>query len=117
MASHLFDGITSRVIDTARVRVNILERAADVPATPAERTLVLVHGNVSSALFWQEQMLALPEDLRVIAVDLRGFGDSESARSTPRGACATTATTSPRRLRCSASRRPTSWAGRWAAAS
>lgn len=79
MADHLFDGIISRQVDTDRIRVNILERPGDDPATPAERTVVLVHGNVSSALFWQEQMLALPSDLRVIAVDLRGFGDSETA--------------------------------------
>ena len=79
MSTPLFDGVTSRVIDTARVRVNVLERAGDDPATAPERTVVLVHGNVSSALFWQEQMLALPAELRVIAVDLRGFGDSEAA--------------------------------------
>ena len=39
---------------------------------------MLVHGNASSALFWQEVMLALPDDLRVIAVDLRGFGSTET---------------------------------------
>lgn len=79
MTTHLFDGITARVIDTARIRTNILERAADDPATGDDRTVVFVHGNVSSSLFWQEQMLALPADLRVIAIDLRGFGDSEIA--------------------------------------
>lgn len=76
---HLFDGITARVIDTSRIRTNILERAGDDPETAPERTVVLVHGNVSSALFWQETMLSLPADLRVIAIDLRGFGDSETA--------------------------------------
>jgi pimeloyl-ACP methyl ester carboxylesterase len=73
----LFDGITSRVIDTDRLAVGILERAGDDPATPAERTIVLIHGNVSSSLFWQELMQDLPNDLRVIAIDLRGFGSSE----------------------------------------
>jgi pimeloyl-ACP methyl ester carboxylesterase len=75
----LFDGITSRVIETPRLNVNILEREGDDPGTPAERTVVLVHGNVSSSLFWQEIMLALPDDLRVVAIDLRGFGDTENA--------------------------------------
>ncbi|MFE1644066.1 alpha/beta fold hydrolase [Microbacterium sp. P01] len=75
----LFDGITSRVIDTDRIAVGILERAGDDPTTPADRTVVLVHGNVSSALFWQEIMQDLPSDLRVIAIDLRGFGGSEHA--------------------------------------
>ncbi len=74
----LLDGITARVIDTSRLRVNVLERTGDDPAAPPERTVVFVHGNVSSALFWQEVMLALPADLRLIAVDLRGFGDTET---------------------------------------
>lgn len=73
----LFDGITSRLIDTPDVSVNILERATDDPSTPPEQTVVLIHGNVSSSLFWQEIMQDLPSDLRVIAVDLRGFGGSE----------------------------------------
>ena len=47
----LLDGITSRLIDTDRLTVNILERAGDDPATAAEQTVVLIHGNVSSSLF------------------------------------------------------------------
>ena len=74
---HLFEGITQRVIDTPRLLTGILERVGDDPNTPADRTVVLVHGNVSSSLFWQELMRDLPRDLRVIAVDLRGFGASE----------------------------------------
>lgn len=74
---NLFDGITARIIDTPRLSVNILERAGDDADTPPERTVVLIHGNVSSALFWQEVMEDLPGDLRVIAIDLRGFGGTE----------------------------------------
>lgn len=44
----LFDGITSRNIETSRLVVNILEREGDDPATPPERTVVFVHGNGSS---------------------------------------------------------------------
>src|SRR5699024_8567877 len=66
----LFDGITQRVIETPRLNVSILERAGDSDATPADRTVVLIHGNVSSSLFWQELMQDLPSDLRVIAIDL-----------------------------------------------
>ncbi|MFG6444208.1 alpha/beta fold hydrolase [Microbacterium sp. P07] len=73
----LFDGIASRSIETTRLSVNILERAADDAVTPAERTVVFVHGSVSSALFWQEVMQDLPAELRAIAVDLRGFGGTE----------------------------------------
>ncbi len=75
----LFDGISARVIDTPAFASGILERDSDDATTPPERTVVLVHGNVSSALFWQEIMEDLPSDLRVIAVDLRGFGGSEHA--------------------------------------
>lgn len=74
----LLDGIASRLIDTDRLTVNILERVADDPSTAADQTIVLVHGNVSSSLFWQELMQDLPGDLRVIAIDLRGFGGTES---------------------------------------
>lgn len=75
----LFDGITARIVETPRLAVNILERAGDDPRTPSARTVVLVHGNLSSSLFWQDLMLDLPTDLRVIAVDLRGFGGTEHA--------------------------------------
>lgn len=74
----LFDGISSRLIETDRLSVNILERIGDDLAAPADHTIVLVHGNVSSSLFWQEFMQDLPSDLRVLAIDLRGFGGSES---------------------------------------
>ncbi len=73
----LFDGITSRIIETPDLNVNILERAGDDPATAPEHTVVLIHGNVSSSLFWQEIMQDLPRELRVIAIDLRGFGGTE----------------------------------------
>lgn len=75
----LFDGIAARSVETPGLTVNVLERVGDDPATPPDRTVVLIHGNVSSALFWQELMLDLPTDLRVIAVDLRGFGGTEHA--------------------------------------
>jgi pimeloyl-ACP methyl ester carboxylesterase len=72
----LLDGITARRLPTARLTVNVLERQGD---SPEGIPVVLVHGNVSSALFWQELMLRLPEHYRAIAVDLRGFGDTDPA--------------------------------------
>lgn len=75
----LFDGITARLIETPRLMVNVLERAGDDAETPADRTVVFIHGNVSSSLFWQETMQDLPPDLRVLAIDLRGFGGTEHA--------------------------------------
>ena len=75
----LFDGITARAIETSRLLVNILERVGDDPAAAPGKTVVLIHGDGSSSLFWQELMQDLPSELRVIAIDLRGYGDSENA--------------------------------------
>lgn len=75
----LVNAIRARQIETPRLTVNVLERAGDDPATTAERTLVLLHGQVSSSLIWQEFMQDLPRDLRVVAIDLRGFGGTENA--------------------------------------
>ncbi|HVK23516.1 MAG TPA: alpha/beta hydrolase [Actinokineospora sp.] len=67
----LFDGITARRVSTDRLTMNILE--TDRTGDP----VVFVHGNVSSSLFWQRPMLDLPTGYRPIAVDLRGFGDTD----------------------------------------
>ena len=39
--------------------------------------VVFVHGNLSNAQVWQEQLAALPEGYRGIAPDLRGYGQTE----------------------------------------
>ena len=39
--------------------------------------IVFVHGNTASAVFWEDVMLALPDDYRSIAPDLRCFGLTE----------------------------------------
>ena len=71
----LFDGITARRVPTPRYEAQVLERDGDPADAPA---VVFVHGNVSSSLFWQQAMLDLPEAFRAVAVDLRGFGGSET---------------------------------------
>ncbi|NNU28328.1 alpha/beta fold hydrolase [Isoptericola sediminis] len=40
-------------------------------------TLLCVHGNCSSSAFFSRLLASLPADVRGVAVDLRGFGDSE----------------------------------------
>ncbi|WP_419818671.1 alpha/beta fold hydrolase [Glaciibacter flavus] len=74
MDQTLFDGIVATTVQTPRLRAQVLER----PAADASKTVVFVHGNVSSSLFWQPTMLALPDDVRALAIDLRGFGGSET---------------------------------------
>ncbi len=81
-ATNLFDGISARVIETPNININVLERTADATASgagePSGVVVMLIHGNVSSSLFFQEFMLKLPAEWRVIAPDLRGFGDTET---------------------------------------
>jgi pimeloyl-ACP methyl ester carboxylesterase len=69
----LLPGIHLHHIDTPRLRTAMLTDGKHVGAP-----VVLVHGNVSSSLFWQETILALPEGYRGFAPDLRGFGESET---------------------------------------
>lgn len=63
---------TSRLIDTPRLRVHALV-AGPEDGIP----LVLVHGNASSSAFFAETLARLPAGVHGVAVDLRGFGDSE----------------------------------------
>ncbi len=74
MTESILQGIHVRQIDTDRLSAQILERPATTDRI--SHTVVFVHGNVSSALFWQPMMLAMPADVRAIAIDLRGFGGS-----------------------------------------
>jgi pimeloyl-ACP methyl ester carboxylesterase len=43
----------------------------------ASRTIVLLHGNTANAWWWQWVAAELPKDLRLLALDQRGHGDSE----------------------------------------
>lgn len=75
----LFDGITSRIVETDRLSVHVLLREGDDAATPPERTVVFLHGVLGSSLLWQEILQDLPSDIRAVAVDLRGYGRTENA--------------------------------------
>ncbi|MDJ0752110.1 MAG: alpha/beta hydrolase [Ardenticatenaceae bacterium] len=67
-------GIQSEIIATERLKMHVLSSgpSSGIP-------VVFVHGNVSSATFWEETMLTLPQGYRAIAPDLRGYGDTEAA--------------------------------------
>jgi pimeloyl-ACP methyl ester carboxylesterase len=73
MTTTVLEGIDALTVETPRLRAGVLERPGDGTGP----TVVFVHGNVSSSLFWQPTMLSLPPDVRALAVDLRGFGASE----------------------------------------
>lgn len=66
-------GVDSQMIDTGRINIHVLQTG------PADGMPVLfVHGNVSSATFWERTMLSLPDGYRGLALDLRGYGETEA---------------------------------------
>ncbi|MFK4039549.1 alpha/beta fold hydrolase [Nonomuraea wenchangensis] len=62
-------------VTTPRLTQNVLT----VEGRDGGEPVLFVHGNVSSAAFWRDTMAALPGRYRPLAVDLRGFGDTEPA--------------------------------------
>lgn len=70
------EGITSRFIEANGIKQHILEHGnAD-----ASTKILLIHGNLAAATWWEEVMLALPADTyHGVAVDLRGYGNTEAA--------------------------------------
>ena len=67
-------GITAEIVTTNRLTTRVLF------AGPKNGTPVLfIHGNFSSATWWEETMVSLPPKYRAIAPDLRGFGGSDPA--------------------------------------
>ena len=65
-------GVTSKMVETSRIKTHVLFSGPEngIP-------VIFIHGNASSATFWEETMLALPAGFRGIAPDLRGYGDTE----------------------------------------
>lgn len=72
--SSLLEGIVQRTIKTDRLEIAYLE------AGTGDTPVVLVHGNTSSSLFYQDFMLALAATgrYRIYAPDMRGFGDTQA---------------------------------------
>jgi pimeloyl-ACP methyl ester carboxylesterase len=69
----LLPGVRSATVDTDRIRMHYLESG------PADGIpVVLVHGNLSTGRFFEHLMPELPR-YRVLAPDMRCFGDSEPA--------------------------------------
>ena len=65
-------GITSKLIDTSRLKTHVLFSGPD-----DGKPVLFLHGNASSSTYWEEIMLKLPPGFRGIAPDLRGYGDTE----------------------------------------
>jgi pimeloyl-ACP methyl ester carboxylesterase len=78
MVDVLLPGIAATRVATPRLTQSVLHPDGVDPVGPGAAVL-FVHGNVSSALFWQQPLLALAATgrHRVLAVDLRGYGDTD----------------------------------------
>jgi pimeloyl-ACP methyl ester carboxylesterase len=70
----MFPRVHSHGADTDRLRMHYLE-AGPQHGVP----VVMVHGNLSTGRFFEHVMSDAPDRFRVIAPDMRGFGDTEFA--------------------------------------
>ena len=68
-------GVTAKTITTKRLVTRVLFSGPEdgIP-------VLLLHGNTSSATWWEEVLTSLPPGYRGIAPDLRGFGDADPAK-------------------------------------
>ncbi len=60
-----------RLVQTPLIKVAVRTAGSAGPA------VVLVHGNLSSSIFWHSTMAALSGEFRCLAPDLRGYGNTE----------------------------------------
>lgn len=78
------EGVRAERITTSRLATRVLFTGPDdgVP-------VLFLHGNLASATWWEETMLALPSRYRGIAPDLRSYGGSQMDRKidATRGVC------------------------------
>ena len=74
MIAPVLDGITERTVTTPRLTTRVLFSGPDdgIP-------VLFIHGNFSSATWWEETMLQLPPGYRGIAPDMRGYGGADPA--------------------------------------
>ncbi|MBN1966352.1 MAG: alpha/beta hydrolase [Anaerolineae bacterium] len=68
------DGVTARKITSDRLTTRVLFTGPE-----AGFPVLFIHGNTSSATWWEETLVALPAGYRGIAPDQRGFGDADPA--------------------------------------
>ncbi len=68
-------GVIAERITTDRIQTRVLFSGPE-----DGRPVLLLHGNISSATWWEEVMLSLPTGFRGIAPDQRGFGEADPDR-------------------------------------
>lgn len=77
MSIPTIEGISAETISNARITTRVLFSGPEdgIP-------VLFLHGNLSSATWWEETMVALPDGYRGIAPDQRGYGDADPAQLT-----------------------------------
>ncbi|MDR9451826.1 MAG: alpha/beta hydrolase [Acidimicrobiia bacterium] len=65
-------GVTATTVKTERLSTRVL-----FTGPPAGIPVLFLHGNATSATWWEQTMLALPGGYRGIAPDQRGYGEAE----------------------------------------
>ena len=66
---------TAKVVQTPRIDISLL-----TCGDPGTETILFIHGNLSSSVFWAQTMTALQDQFACIAPDLRGFGATAPLR-------------------------------------
>jgi pimeloyl-ACP methyl ester carboxylesterase len=80
MVSPTIHGVAGAMVATPRITTRVLTSGSET-GEPA----LFLHGNLSSATWWEETMAALPPGFRGIAPDMRGFGDADPAAKVDAG--------------------------------
>ena len=75
MAVKTLEGISSETIKTKRLQTRVL-----VTKNRTGTPVLFIHGNASSATFWEEIMLQLPTGFWGLAPDLRGYGGADTSK-------------------------------------
>ncbi len=70
----LLPGVRASSVDTERIRMHYLEAGSG-----GDSPILMIHGNLSTGRFYEHLLPALAATHRVIAPDMRGFGDTEAA--------------------------------------
>ncbi|MFM7204259.1 MAG: alpha/beta hydrolase [Myxococcota bacterium] len=67
-------GIESATIQTRGLKAHFLQSGHR-----GGEPVLFIHGNASSSVFYEEAMLALPKKFHALALDVRGYGDTQYA--------------------------------------
>lgn len=74
MSVAVLPGVTARTVTTDRLTTRVLFSGQETGIP-----VLFIHGNFSSATWWEETMVRLPPGYRAIAPDQRAFGEADPA--------------------------------------